>query len=79
MGLTVAEELVFDGKPDLSSNAAALANDVLEDDVVHSSQAGNGGGSGIGNDVVVEGVALQRCSVIRTRCPRYRQAKRGGR
>jgi hypothetical protein len=60
MGLIVAEELVLDGKPDLLSSAAALVNDVLEDDVLHSSRAGNGGVSGIRSDVVVEGVALQR-------------------
>jgi hypothetical protein len=66
-GLAVVEEPLLNGKPNLTSGATALTDDVLEldgeraedpgvDDVVHPLLVGESGG----NDMVVEGVALQR-------------------
>jgi hypothetical protein len=68
-GLAVVEELLVNGKLHVSSGAAARADDVLEvdgdgaeepqeDDVIHPSPTGKGGGSDVESGVVV--VALQR-------------------
>jgi hypothetical protein len=66
----VAEELVLNDTPHLTSGAATLADGCLEvdrerakepreDDVIHLQPAGGGGRSSVDGDVVVEGEALE--------------------
>jgi len=68
-GLSVSLELGLESDPGLASSAAGLANDVLQlhgerpedpgqDDAVHP-EPGRRGGGAVGEDVVVEGVALE--------------------
>jgi hypothetical protein len=69
--LAVPEEQVFDGNPSLTECAIVLTNNVLEldgehveelgdNDVVHLPPAGESRGSGVGGDIVIEGVSLKR-------------------
>jgi hypothetical protein len=65
----VAEELLLNGNPSLTSCVTSLMEDVLkldydriketkEDDIIHLPPIGKGRG-GVGGDVVVKGVSLQ--------------------
>jgi hypothetical protein len=67
-GLSVAPELGLESDPDLTHSAPGLADDILQlhgerpedpgqDDAVHPEPGGCDGGA-VGEDVVVEGVAL---------------------
>jgi hypothetical protein len=65
------DEFFLNGKPNLTSGATALVDDVLkldgecvkepgEHDIVHLPPVGKSGGSDVGGDMVIESVVLQR-------------------
>jgi hypothetical protein len=69
-GLTVAKELLLNGKPGVPSGTAMLTNNILEvnsesvedpreGNVVHPPPMRKSRGSDVVSDVVIEGIALQ--------------------